>query len=199
MANGKIQRPGAYSALNPADEIAKAALMDDEASEATEGEKAPEDPSKKSPMERWRDAVSAAELTEEEADKILDSVLSTGYFEKSYKIFRGKLAVTLRSRDSAALQRVSDALDSVRTNDVRVHTQTMNRYNLAASIVRYQDRQFKHPSPSSELLEKERSFAERLAFVDSIPAPVLLQLYTLLGKFDGAVFAALSEGAELGF
>lgn len=199
MANGKIQRPGAYGALNQSDELAKAALMEEDAPENADAEKAAEDLSKKSPMERWRDAISAAELSEEEADKILDSVLSTGYYEKSYKIFRGKLAVTLRSRDSASLQRVSDALDSVRTNDIRVHTQTMNRYNLAASLVRYQDRQFKHPSAASDLMEKDRAFSERLAFVDSIPAAILLQLYSLLGKFDGAVFAALSEGAELGF
>jgi hypothetical protein len=199
MANGKIQRPGAYGALNQSDELAKAALMEDDAPENTEAEKDIEDGAKKSPMERWREAISAAELSEEEADKILDSVLSTGHYEKSYKIFRGKLAVTLRSRDSASLQRVSDALDSVRTNDVRVHTQTMNRYNLAASLVRYQDRQFKHPPSTGDLTDRDRAFAERLAFVDSIPAPILLQLYALLSKFDNAVFASLSEGAELGF
>jgi hypothetical protein len=38
-----------------------------------------------------------------------------------------------------------------------------------------------------------------LGFIDSIPAPVLLQLYAVLGKFDAIVFAALSEGAEMGF
>lgn len=198
MANGKIQRPGTYGPVSSNDELAKAMLNED-APESAIAEKGEEETGTKNPMDRWRAAIAAADLTEEDADRILDSVLSTGYYEKSYKIFRGKLAVTLRSRDSAALQRVSDALDSVRTNDVRVHTQTMNRYNLAASIVRYQDRQFKHPAASSDPMEKDRAFSDRLTFIDSIPAPILLQLYTLLGKFDSAVFAALSEGAELGF
>lgn len=192
-----IQRPGKYAA----DELAKAALEEEtEAAPSEEkAEEKSEETTKKSPIERWRDAIEAAGITEEEADKILDSVLANGYYDKAYKVFRGKLTIVLRSRDSAALQRVSDALDTIRTNDVRVHAQTMNRYNLAASLVRYQDKQFKHPAANADSGDKERAFLERLAFIDSIPAPVLIQLYTVLGKFDATVFAALSEGAEMGF
>jgi hypothetical protein len=193
-----IQRPGKYMA----DELAKAALEDEPepaAAPETEPKPAPEEATRKSPIERWRDAIEAAGITEEEADKVLDAVLAQGYYEKAYKVFRGRLTVVLRSRDSAALQRVSDALDAVRTNDLRVHTQTMNRYNLAASLVRYQDKVFKHPAPNADPVERERAFSDRLSFIDSIPAPVLLQLYAVLGKFDSIVFAALSEGAEMGF
>ena len=156
-------------------------------------------PASKTPMERWRDAIEAAGLSEEDADKILDSILATGHYDKTYKLFRGKMVVVFRSRDSASLQRVSNALDSIRTNDIRVHTQMMNRYNLAASLVRYQDKSFKHAAVNADVADREKFFADRLAFVDTIPAPVLVQLYSLLGKFDNAVFAAMSEGAELGF
>lgn len=193
MANQTIQRPGTYSN----DALAKAALEEEEQPAAAPA--APEQTAKKTPMERWREAIESAEVTEEEADKILDAVLATGHYEKTFKIFRGKLAITLRSRDSASLQRVSDALDAVRTNDARVHTQTMNRFNLAASLVRYQDKQFKHSGTGAEASDREKAFYERLAFVDTIPAPVLMQMYAVLAKFDNVVFAALSEGAEMGF
>ena len=189
MANQTIQRPGKYT-----DDLAQSSLEEGEAPSQAKDES-----EKKPPMERWREALAAADLTEAEADKILDSVLATGTYEKSYKIFRGRLTVTLRSRDSASLQRVSDALDAVKTNDSRVHLQTMNRYNLAASIVRYQDKVFKHPPPVAESADREKAFYERLVFIDTIPAPVLVQLYAVLGKFDSIVYAALSEGAEMGF
>jgi hypothetical protein len=75
----------------------------------------------------------------------------------------------------------------------------MNRFNLAASIVRYQDKVFKHPGPTADSADREKAFYERLAFIDTIPAPVLVQMYAVLGKFDAIVYAALSEGAEMGF
>lgn len=192
MANQTIQRPGKYT-----DDLAQAALNESDTGNSDKPEDA--DSAKKSPTERWRDALESANLSEAEADQILDSVLATGSYEKSYKIFRGRLTITLRSRDSASLQRVSDALDAVKTNDSRVHMQTMNRYNLAASIIRYQDKVFKHPAPSTDSSDREKAFYDRLAFIDTIPAPVLVQLYSVLGKFDSIVYAALSEGAEMGF
>jgi hypothetical protein len=202
MSTQNIRRPGQYPApASTADDLARAALEEKEPDPESEEKSSSsnDSPAKKSPMERWRDAIEAADLTEEDADKILDAVLATGHYDKSHKLFRGRMTVVLRSRDSASLQRVSDALDSIRTNDVRVHTQMMNRYNLAASLVRYQDKSFKHPPANGDINEREKSFAERLSFIDTVPAPVLVQLYTLLSKFDNAVFAAMSEGAELGF
>lgn len=196
MANETIQRPGKY-----VDSLAQASLdadpPDADAAEAKATEK--DETQRRTPMERWRAAIESANLTEDEADQILDAVLTNGFYDKTFKIFRGRLTVTLRSRDSASLQRVSDALDTVRTNDIRVHTQTMNRYNLAASLVRYQDKVFKHPNAATDSVDRDRSFSERLAFVDTIPAPVLVQLYAVLAKFDGTIYAALSEGAEMGF
>ena len=201
MSNQNIRRPGQYpTPTTSTDDLARASLEEVEApSEPAAPPSSEEASAKKSPMERWRDAIEAADLTEEEADKILDAVLATGHYDKTHKLFRGRMTVVLRSRDAASLQRVSDALDSIRTNDVRVHTQMMNRYNLAASLVRYQDKVFKHPPANGDITDREKSFADRLAFIDTIPASVLVQLYSLLSKFDNAVFAAMSEGAELGF
>jgi hypothetical protein len=199
MSNQNIRRPGQYPAA-PTDQLAQDALNEPEPQQVEEPEATTDSGvSRKTPMERWRDAIENAGLSEEDADRILDSVLTTGYYEKPHKLFRGKLSVTLRSRDAASLQRVSDAIDAVRTNDTRVHTQTMNRYNLAASLVRYQDKLFKHPPTNADAQERDKAFFERLSYVDAIPAPVLVQLYNLLGKFDVAVYAAMSEGAELGF
>lgn len=197
MATPSIQRPGKYT-----DDLAQAALATEDPvspNEAVDKEETTTETQRLSPMERWRNAIESANLTEDEADKILDAVLTNGFYDKTFKIFRGKLTITLRSRDSASLQRVSDALDTVRTNDVRVHTQTMNRYNLAASLVRYQDKTFKHPPLTADANDRDRAFVERLNFVDTIPAPVLVQMYAVLAKFDNTIFAALSEGAEMGF
>ena len=204
MAN-EPRRPGSYvDQKTNADEYAKKLLEADDQVVVDEKPSAPkEEPSKesakeapKTPMDRWRDAISKAGLTEEDADKILDAVLAAGFYQKDYSLFRGKLKVTFRSRDASVHQRLSTALDDVRTNDPRVHDQVMSRINLAASLVSYRGTTFAHPHDENL---KGTAFIERLKFVDNLPSPVFYQLCTALAKFDAIVFAALSEGAELGF
>lgn len=186
-----LKRPGQYKTT---DEAAKALLEQDDASQ---GAPAKEETPKKTSLERWREAIEAAHLTEAEADKILDEVLSKGYYEAPKKLFRGRLSVVFRSRDALSLQRVAEALDAIRTNDPRVHSQTMNRYNLAASLKEYQGKAL--PFKTGTVVEQNEAFMQRLNFIDGLPATVLIQLYAALDQFDNQVFAAMSEGAELGF
>jgi hypothetical protein len=193
MPSTPIRRPGTYVA--PAAE-AIAAKMQAEEPEEEQPEQAAakieDDEEILTPIDRWRKGLETAKLTEEEADAIIDEMISRGFYEKEYTLFRGRLVVRFRSRDGQALERIARALDSVRTNDERVHSQIISRFNLASSLATYGDKKFTKPSTDEE-------FIERLKFVDSRPSAVLSQIYVALNNFDAQVFAALNEGAEMGF
>ena len=152
------------------------------------------------PAERWLRNIQNAGLAEDAANEILDKVLEQGFWDKEYLLYGGRLKVTLRSRDAAANQRVANALDEVRTNDLTVTNQARLRVQLACSLVRYRDHALPVASPDLPMGDHDRAFSSRLAFCDrSIAGPVIEALYRALIDFDGKTYAALSEGASSGF
>lgn len=193
MPSTPIRRPGTYVA--PAAEAIAAKMAEEAQEPETQNEESADKPEEEellTPVDRWRKGLENAKLTEEEADAIIDEMISRGFYEKEYTLFRGRLIVRFRSRDGLALERIARALDNVRTNDDRVHTQLISRFNLASSLAAYGDKKFAKPANDDE-------FIERLKFVDSRPSAVLSQIYVALNNFDAQVFAALNEGAEMGF
>ena len=70
----------------------------------------------KKPIEKWLDAIKEVGLSDIEAENILDEYLQKGFWEKDYNLFRGKLKVTLRTREGYSLQRVANSLDALRTS-----------------------------------------------------------------------------------
>lgn len=152
------------------------------------------------PAERWQRNVKNAQMTEEEANDILDKVLGAGYWEKEYVLFNGRLKLTLRSRDAAANQRVANAMDDVRTFDQRVLDQARLRVQLACSLVRYRDKVLPTSAPDEPAEKHEVAYRSRLAFCDQfIAGPVIDAVYRALIDFDAKTYAALSEGASSGF
>jgi len=146
----------------------------------------------------WEERIKLAGLNEDQAFKILDSILANGYYEHSFSLYGGRMTVKLRSRDGAHRQRVADALDQLRTNDPRVHGQTMSRLFLAGSLVSYGPKTMPM-AEGGDSLAVSKAFEERLKFIDSLPDPMIDTLYGLSAQFDGWVFAALSNGAPSGF
>lgn len=193
---------------NPADQLAQEILS------ATPAAGSPEDRAKQiedarakakeylslTPAERWQRNVKNAGLSEEEANEILDKVLETGYWEKEYSLYRGRLKLTLRSRDAAANQRVANALDDVRTYDQRVLDQARLRVQLACSLVRFRDKMLPVAAPDEDPATHEAMFTQRLTFCDRfIAGPIVDAVYRALIDFDAKTYAALSEGASSGF
>lgn len=179
-----IARPGDYS---PADRLAVELANEPDTQEAPDGAK-PATPEKPvDPIELWRQELKKVELTEAQADSILDSLLAKGYYEREYMLMRRRLRATFRTRDGSAISRVADVLDMARSNDPRVHNQLMLRQNLASSLVSFQG----HRLPDE--IEK------RLAFIDKQPSGVIDALYGALQRFDQLMWAVTNDGAVQGF
>lgn len=152
------------------------------------------------PAERWEKNVKAAGMTVDEAEKILDAVLEKGHWEKEYSLYRGRLKLTLRSRDFAANQRVAQAVDNVRTNDEAVLYQTRMRTQLACSLLRYKDITLAYPDSNAGRAAHEDAYIERAKFVDTnIQSAVADAVFQALSDFDRRTYAALSEGADDSF
>lgn len=193
-----VERPGQKTL--DTDKLAASLLDDEELTEADKKKKEKEEEEKLSPLERWQRNLKAVDLSEEDAEAILDSMIRQGYWEREYSLFRGKLNIKLRTRDGYSLQRAANALDSLRTNDPYVYTQTIYRLNLAGSLVKYRDVDLRHVSLKDTDEERINAYNERLLFIDkAIPATILSQVYNALTHFDNLATAALSEGASSGF
>ena len=155
----------------------------------------------KKPIEKWLDAIKEVGLSDIEAENILDEYLQKGFWEKDYNLFRGKLKVTLRTREGYSLQRVANSLDALRTNDPTVYTQTMFRINLASSLSKFKEIRFDFPKYNGKnATEIDEQFTKRLQFIDTeIGSLILQQLYFALENFDQLTRAVFSEGAASGF
>lgn len=152
------------------------------------------------PADRWLRNVKMAKLEEPEANKILDDILSQGYWEKTYNLFHGRLKITLRSRDMAANQRVADAMDSVRTYDKGVMNQAKLRIQLAVSLVKFKDKALPVAAMDAPMEEHNQVVAQRLAFCDRfVPGPASEAIYAALIDFDNKTYAVMSEGASSAF
>jgi hypothetical protein len=151
------------------------------------------------PAERWLRAIKDAKLTEEEALEIQDKMLSQGFWEKDITLYRGKLKLKLRTRDSSSNQRVADAIDSCRSNDGRVHYQVTQRVQLAMSLVQYNDQALPVAGLDQPPAQHNDAFVQRLAFCDRLPGAIQDLLFQVLSDFDRQVYAAMSEGASSGF
>lgn len=182
------------------DRLATEALTEE--SVKVEDEKKPDTvPIKKTAVERWRDNLKAAKLSEAEAEAILDAMLLHGFWEKAVRLYRGKLRVVFRTRDSFSILQTALAIDRLQhREDQRAVAQVSFRIALAGSLVQYGDKTLTHASLNAPNQEVERLFNQRLDFIDKeIPAAVIPTIWAALAEFDNEVSAALSEGAESGF
>lgn len=153
------------------------------------------------PLEQWLENIKEVGLTEQQADDILDEYITKGYWEKTYKIFKGRITVTMRTRDASHNQRIANTLDSLRTNDPAIHSQNIFRLNLAGSLVRYNKETFNHPKYTGKnSAEMETAFVERLAFIDnSLGELIVNQLFLVVENFDKITRAVFSNGAASAF
>lgn len=164
-------------------------------------EEQPAPKTKKSSYETWLDELKSVEITEDEANEILDEYLSKGYWEKEYKLFNGRYVVTLRTRDAAHNQRVANTLDSLRTSDPAVYSQNIFRLNLAGSLAKTKDLEFPYIKFNGKnYKELEDDFTKKLSYIDNSLGDLLVtQLFEVLRHFDKLTTAVFSNGASSAF
>ena len=192
-----VQAPGNYDDL-PA-EIAKAQLA--QGPNAAPAAPSPIVSKTDAPaaVPTWEEKVKEAGLTEAQARGILREVMARGFYEREFTALGGEVRFTFRSRDGFTRNRLAEARDTIRSNDVRVHTQVEFRTLLAGSLVAYNGTALKFADPADTAAMYEAN-AARVAFIDSkIPDPVLNIMMTRLGDFDKWVYAAMWDGAVTAF
>jgi len=158
-----------------------------------------EPPEKLSPLDRWKANLKAADITEDQANTILDAIITQGHYAQDYKLLHGRLRVRLRTRSASTLRRVGDALDQVRTNDPRVHNQVMGRLLLIDSLASYNKTTFSFPAATAPIDEQQAAYKQRADAVDAMPGMIYDTLMATLSRFDTQVAAACSEGDVEGF
>jgi hypothetical protein len=76
----------------------------------------------------------------------------------------------------------------------------LNRYNTAASLVRYGEHYFEHPDPLTATEEEmETAFAPRLRLLKRLPLYVSLKIQQFCFDFDQKMIAIFGEGAPQDF
>lgn len=152
------------------------------------------------PIERWRKRLETVGITEAEAEVIADTILRQGYWEQEFSVLpTGKLKIKLRTRDSIHRQRLANALSNT-ANTQAAQYETVARFELASSLVKFGNEVFTHPDPTASGKDLDDAFMQRLDFVDKrIPEPLQDPVRLALSQFNARVFAALTDGSVEGF
>lgn len=138
------------------------------------------------PTDLWRQECALIDLSMTEAASILDSVMSKGFYEESYKI-AGKV-FKIRTRTTVDGDRLIEMLRELRPDNNAVLTHLIARINLASSLSSFGDTSYSHTYPSDDnraVLDAE--WKERWNATSAFPQPIFLALTQTLQAFDEKV------------
>ena len=144
----------------------------------------------------YEEGLKDVDLTRAEAVSIMETILTTNYYVKEYKI--GPVSLELRTRDYSDTLRISRLLE-VESPTYNMSVQDfVARCNLAASLKRYKDEEFSIPDPDDQSACDEE-FHKKLKFVLRLPHVVVGRLMALSYKFDMMIAAVFADGAPQDF
>lgn len=138
------------------------------------------------PEKTWEQRLKEVECTKEKANKIIDAILTKGYYEETYKI-TNKAAVTFRTRSFDHQERVQKAIENENPQFMGTVSLMMTKYNLAASLAKLGNTQF---DPS-----EDGNYTKAFAFISKLPYMLFNVLVQKLSKFDRLVLTVMDEGA----
>jgi hypothetical protein len=139
--------------------------------------------------EEWEMDLKAYGMTKEECAIVLDSLISRGIYEETYR--HGKLLFKLRTRTAADSDRLVEMIQEFSPNTAGVLQHLIARVNLASSLSCYADNIFSFTEPTDsnrEVLDSE--FTERYKFVAKLPQVIFLAMTDVLERFDRRVLLA---------
>lgn len=162
----------------------------------------PEDPEVNekvlSPEERYLKSLADLKIDIKESRHVMEQMVTKGYYEESFKI--GPATLTLRTRVYDDMVRAQRMLDNERPEYATAVQELLNRYNTAASLVRYGEHYFEHPDPLTATEEEmETAFAPRLRLLKRLPLYVSLKIQQFCFDFDQKMIAIFGEGAPQDF
>lgn len=146
------------------------------------------------PSEMWRQECELHGLSMSEAAKILDEVMSKGFYEESYRV-AGRV-FKLRTRTTVDGDRLIEMLRELRPDNNAVLTHLVARINLASSLSSFGNEVFPHTYPSDDnrpTLDAE--WKNRWSYTSSLPQPIFLAVTQTLQNFDEKVSLACDARA----
>jgi hypothetical protein len=166
-----------------------------EAAETRLDEDASKDEAALKPMATFEEKLKEAGLSREKAAEIIDAVLLKGFYAEDIKI-TSTVKMRLRTRNARDTKRAQEILEAQRFTIDAHYSESWGRLLLAASLESFGNDKFVHPNPRKDSYEIiEKSYQERIAFVDALPDPALRVMLQRLYKFDSRVSVALEEGS----
>ena len=144
------------------------------------------DAPRRAPRDQWEEELGFEELTQEDAAKILDAVITNGMYEETYRM--GKLVVKMRTRNTSDADRVIEAIQDFKPETNGTLSHLIARMNLAASISTFGDKEFNFSTPNDGNRDQlEVEFTERYNFLSNVPSQLFFSLTQILEKFDRRV------------
>jgi|MudIll2142460700_1097286.scaffolds.fasta_scaffold00022_26 hypothetical protein len=150
------------------------------------------------PVEDYRKYLEEHDISEEDAARIVDDLMTKGYYEEEIPITR-RVSMKLRTREQRDVVRVQLAMQVQRPLFQDSMSELVSRYNLAASLAAYNGKEYYFPGPTDSLERVDELFDERLKVVEKLAAAVFSRLTMSLAKFDRKVLAVMREGVAENF
>lgn len=146
------------------------------------------------PMATYEERLKEVGVTRDEAARIIDAVISKGFWSEEMSLTKS-IKIRLRTRSLRDTKRAQNHLENQRPVYDAHYQEIMTRFLLASSLEACGQEKFEHPprTAASDLVEK--SFADRLIWVESAGDPLYRLLTTKLAKFDYKISIVLEEGA----
>ena len=146
------------------------------------------------PLDEWKLDCEANNLKLSEAARILDTIMTNGFYEESYKL--GGRIFKLRTRTTVDGDRLIEMLRELRPDSDAVLSHLVSRINLSSSLSAFANQSFPHTYPSDDnrdVLDEE--WKSRWDFLSGLPQPIFLALAQTMGSFDTRVRLACDARA----
>lgn len=146
------------------------------------------------PMASYEERLREVGVTRAKAAEVIDAVLLKGSYSEDIPLTKSIMA-RFRTRNARDTKRAQEQIEAMRLSYDVHYNEAMARLLLAASLERFGDDTFKHPMRTAPQGDIEKSFFDRLTYVDGLSDPAMRLLLTKLSKFDRMVSVVLEEGS----
>ena len=162
------------------------------------GSKPPVDEKVLSKEEQYEKNLVEFGITLRAARAIMEQMVTKGFYEEDFKV--GPITCTLRTRVYDDLVRTQRLLETERPEYASAVQEMLNRYNTAASLVRYGEYTFDHPDAMTATeKDLEDAFEKRMHFVKRLPQLISVKVMQFSYEFDRKMIAVFGEGAPQDF
>lgn len=146
------------------------------------------------PLEMWKMECSDNDLDLKDAARILDTVMTNGFYEETYRM-AGRV-FKIRTRTTVDGDRLIEMLREIQPRTDAEIAHLASRINLASCLASFADKTFPHTYPSDDnRVALDLEWKDRWDFISSLPQPVFIALAQTMNRFDTKVRLACDARA----